>query len=225
MDPKAPPQRELVAADVVVRYGPITALDGVTIAVDPGDLVAVTGSSGAGKTSLLSVLAGEIRPASGTVDFHGSTLTTRADAAARGIVLVPQGNALVDLLTAAENVALPLLATSGRARGAAAATMRILTELGLDDAAGQLVEELSGGQQQRVAVARGVAQGGTVLLADEPTSELDAGNRATVLRLLRAEAERGAAVVVATHDPEVAALCSAELRLDSGVGRWRRDNR
>jgi len=91
---------------------------------------------------------------------------------------------------------------------------------GLSEAGGQLVEELSGGQQQRACVARGLARRGDVVLADEPTSAVDAANRALVMRLLRAEAERGAAVVVATHDPEAAAECDGELHLDDGRAEW-----
>jgi putative ABC transport system ATP-binding protein len=92
-----------------------------------------------------------------------------------------------------------------------------LERVGLADQANQLVEELSGGQQQRTALARGLALRGSVLLADEVTSELDAQNRQRVLDLLRAEAERGAAVVFATHDPEAAAACDGEVHLLDGL--------
>ena len=95
--------------------------------------------------------------------------------------------------------------------------MESLDWLGLADQADQLVEELSGGQQQRTAMARGLALRGDVLLADEVTSELDAQNRQRVLDLLRAEADRGAAVVFATHDPEAAAACDAEIHLLDGL--------
>jgi len=107
------------------------------------------------------------------------------------------------------------------ARGATPAearrvTVESLDQLGLTGQANQLVEELSGGQQQRTAVARGLALSGDVLLADEVTSELDATNRQRVIDLLRAEAERGVAVVLATHDPDAAAACDAELHLVDG---------
>ncbi|HET8615985.1 MAG TPA: ATP-binding cassette domain-containing protein, partial [Actinomycetales bacterium] len=105
------------------------------------------------------------------------------------------------------------------AHGLAATT---LDEVGLANSGTQLVEELSGGQQQRVAVARGLAQRGTVVLADEPTSELDAVNRARVVALLRAEADRGATVVMATHDPQAAEACDGELHLDDGLPTWAR---
>ena len=95
-------------------------------------------------------------------------------------------------------------------------TAQWLSKLGLGGHVDQLVDELSGGQQQRTAIARGLALRGEVLLADEVTSELDAANRQLVLELLRAEAERGAVVVFATHDPEAAAACDAELHLVDG---------
>jgi putative ABC transport system ATP-binding protein len=91
-----------------------------------------------------------------------------------------------------------------------------LGDVGLAESGDHLVEELSGGQQQRVAVARGLAVASPVLLADEPTSELDHANRAKVLELLRARADRGAVVVMATHDPEAAAVCDGEVQLDEG---------
>ena len=213
------------AADLSVRYGPVSAVRGVTLEVRPGQMVAITGPSGAGKTSLLHALAGLVGPADGEVRCGGESLDGRRDAAARGIVLIPQGNALAALLTALENVAVPLLAHANQVRGAREAAMTALASVGVDEAADQLIDELSGGQQQRVAVARGLAQRGSVLLADEPTSELDAGNRAKVMDLLRAEAQRGVSVLMATHDPETAELCDAELHLEEGVPAWVRDDR
>jgi putative ABC transport system ATP-binding protein len=215
----------LRAVQLTVRYGDLVAVAELSAVVGPGELIAVTGPSGAGKSSALSALAGLLWPAEGTVTISGHLIEDRDDAVAHRIVLIPQGNALVAVLTAAENIGLPLLADPATAAEAAELTERVLAAVGMQDSADQLVDELSGGQQQRVAVARGLAQRGDVLLADEPTSELDAGNRAVVMELLRLEAQRGAAVVVATHDPEVAEVCDAELHLDSGVAQWLRDDR
>jgi putative ABC transport system ATP-binding protein len=214
---------ELHAEVITVRYGGVVAVREVTVRAHPGQLIAVTGPSGAGKTSLMLALAGILNPSQGEVTLDGAALRGRADAVARGVVLIPQGNALAAVLTALENVAVPMLAHADLVRGAREEAMTVLGSVGLDDAADQLVDELSGGQQQRLAVARGLAQRGAVVLADEPTSELDAGNRAVVMGLLRAEAERGAAVLMATHDPETADLCDAELHLEEGVPTWVRD--
>ncbi|GAA4400450.1 hypothetical protein GCM10023168_09190 [Fodinibacter luteus] len=202
---------------VVVRFGATTALDGVDLVVWPGELVAVTGHSGAGKTTLLGVLAGLVRPAEGEVVVGGVRVTGLAAAVGAGVSLVPQGNGLAAVLTARENVLVPLLARGVDAGAAPARATAALDAVGLGEVHDHLVEELSGGQQQRVAVARGLALAGPVLLADEPTSELDHTNREVVLRLLRARADGGAAVVMATHDPEAAAAADRVLHLDDGV--------
>ncbi|MDQ2836625.1 MAG: ATP-binding cassette domain-containing protein [Actinomycetota bacterium] len=215
----------LRAAGIEVRFGDVHALRSAEFEVRRGDLIAVTGPSGAGKSTLLSALAGLIPATAGAASVDEHPLTSRDDAVAYKIVLIPQGNALVRMLTAIENVAIPLVAARPRIADARQRAERALAALGLDEAADQLLEELSGGQQQRVAVARGLAEQGDFILADEPTSELDAANRVRVMGLLRAEAVRGAGVLVATHDPEAAALCDAELRLDEGAQSWIRDGR
>ncbi|UQU66908.1 ATP-binding cassette domain-containing protein [Couchioplanes caeruleus] len=191
-------------------------LRGVTVTARPGKVLAVTGTSGAGKTTLLSAMAGLLPPAAGRVLVDGSELGDRDRAVKLGVVLVPQDNGLAAILTAAENIAVAVIATGGTPADARRATTESLERLGLAGQADQLIEELSGGQQQRTAIARGLALRGDVLLADEVTSELDAANRQKVLDVLRAEAARGAAVVFATHDPEAAAACDHELHLADG---------
>jgi putative ABC transport system ATP-binding protein len=188
----------------------------VSVTVAPGQLMAVTGPSGAGKTTLLWTMAGLLRPFEGTVSVAGEPLISRDQAVARRVVLVPQDNGLAAILTAAENVQVALIANGMAPPDARRVTAQWLSKLGLGGHVDQLVDELSGGQQQRTAIARGLALRGEVLLADEVTSELDAANRQLVLELLRAEAERGAVVVFATHDPEAAAACDAELHLVDG---------
>ena len=211
---------EIVARDVHVSYDGHEVLRAIDLRVAPGQMVAVTGPSGAGKTTLLWVVAALVKPEQGEVTIDGATRRDRDETAAAGVVLIPQDNALAAVLTAAENVLVPLLAARMRPQDAMERTAWALEIVGLAEAGDQLVEELSGGQQQRVAVARGLAQRGAVVLADEPTSELDAVNRARIVALLRAEADRGAAVVLATHDPEAAAECDAELHLDVGEATW-----
>jgi putative ABC transport system ATP-binding protein len=208
----------LTVHDVTLGYpGDPAVLRGVSVAVEPGQLLAVTGPSGAGKTTLLWAMAGLLRPQRGTVAVGGTPVRDHDQALAARIVLIPQDNGLAAILTAQENVQVALVAQGTGPGEARRATAESLQRLGLAGQADQLVEELSGGQQQRAAVARGLALRGDVLLADEVTSELDAGNRERVLDLLRAEARRGAAVVFATHDPDAAAACDAELHLTDGV--------
>jgi putative ABC transport system ATP-binding protein len=210
--------KTLIADRLTVAYGkdrPV--LRDVSVMAVPGRVLAVTGPSGAGKTTLLWALAGLLKPAEGSVTVDGSALRDRDHAVAEKIVLVPQDNGLAPILTASENIAVALLAGGTSAADARRLTVESLDRLGLSGQADQLVEELSGGQQQRTAIARGLALGGNVLLADEVTSELDAQNRAKVLDLLLGEARRGAAVVFATHDPEAAAGCHAELHLMDGT--------
>jgi putative ABC transport system ATP-binding protein len=205
---------------LTVAYDRIAVLTEVTVAAEPGRVLAVTGPSGAGKTTLLWVMAGLVRPVSGAVAVRGTALRNRDHAVAEQIVLVPQDNGLAPILTAGENVHIALVATGVAATEARRRTVEALELLGLAEQADQLVEELSGGQQQRTALARGLALRGQVLLADEVTSELDAQNRQRVLDLLRAEADRGAAVVFATHDPEAAAACDSELHLLDGRAEY-----
>ncbi len=210
-------RRTLVVEDVTVGYGagdPV--LRGVSVVAQPGQLLAITGPSGAGKTTLLHAMAGLIRPRTGTITVDGEALPDRDSAVARGVVLIPQENGLAAILTAAENLQVVLMAQGSTPEAARRSTVEALERLGLAGQSDQLVEELSGGQQQRTAIARGLALVGDVLLADEVTSELDAQNRQRVIELLRAEAARGAAVVFATHDPEAAAACDAELHLLDG---------
>ena len=207
---------------LVGRFGAATARGGLALVVRPGELVAVTGHSGAGKSTLLSVVAGIVTPDAGEVLVDGRRVggvvaAGVAEAVAAGVALIPQGNGLAAMLTARENVLVPLLARGVAAAHAPARADAALDAVGLGEVFSHLVEELSGGQQQRVAVARALALDCRVLLADEPTSELDHTNREVVLRLLRARASQGAAVVMATHDPEAAAAADRVVHLDDGV--------
>jgi len=211
---------ELVLHDVEARYGGLVAVAPLSLSVPGGRVLAVTGPSGAGKTSLLWLMAGALDPDRGRVEVDGAPVGRRPEAAARGIALVPQGNGLAAVLTAYENIVVPLLDRGLTADEADVRARESLVLVGLEEWAEHLVEELSGGQQQRVAVARALATRADVLLADEPTSDLDGRNREVVLTALRAAADRGAVVVLATHDPEAAAAADGELALDSGEATW-----
>jgi putative ABC transport system ATP-binding protein len=188
----------------------------VTVEARPGRLLAVTGSSGSGKTTLLAVLGGLVRPDSGEATYDGGAVGTSSGEPRPGTALVLQTYGLVPTLTAEENVAVALRAAGVPPGDAVAVAGAALDRVGVADLAERLVTELSGGQLQRVAVARALAVEPQVLLADEPTSELDQHNRDRVVAELRVEAQRGAVVVLATHDPEVADLCDEEVHLVDG---------
>jgi putative ABC transport system ATP-binding protein len=188
----------------------------ISLDAHPGRVLAVTGSSGSGKTTLLSVLGGLVRPDEGTATYDGQPVGTRSGEPRPGTAFVLQTYGLVPSLTAEENVAVALRARSVEPGEAVARALVALERVGVGDLAERLVTELSGGQLQRVAVARALAVEPDVLLADEPTSELDEHNRDLVVTELRLEADRGCVVVLATHDPEVADLCDDELHLVDG---------
>ena len=202
----------LSAHGLSYRRGGQLILDGLDVAVSPGESLAVVGPSGSGKTSLLALISGLARPDAGEVRLAGEPLTGFAGPA-RGVSIVLQGYGLVSLLTAAENIEIALRAAGRPAAGVAAAAQIALAQLGLESHADQLVEELSGGQQQRVAVARALALEPRLLIADEPTAELDPVSRTVVLARIFDVPARGGSLVVATHDPEVAGRCDRTLDL------------
>ncbi len=196
-------------------------VDGVSIEVTPGEVVGVVGPSGSGKSTLLALLAGLEAPDAGVVAFEGRDLAGLGEAGRRllrrdRLAIVFQGCGLLALLTARENVELPFRVARRNPAAAAAAAERWLALLGLAERADHRTDELSGGEQQRVALARALASEADLLLVDEPTAELDEDNRARVAGLLRDAADRGACVVVATHDPDVVELCDRVVRLVDG---------
>ena len=195
-----------VRSVTVVRSG-LHLIDGVDLLLEPGRIVAVTGPSGSGKSTLLSVVAGLIDPDQGNVE--------PADRS-RYVGMVFQGYCLLPTLTAAENVELPLQLQGVPVDDIQARAADALARAGLAEVPDRLAEELSGGQRQRVAVARALAVRPGVLVADEPTAELDAATAALVFAALRAEADAGAAVVLATHDLDLAALCDSVVHLADG---------
>ncbi len=188
-----------------VRLGDVLVLDGVSAAFPKGRLSALVGPSGSGKTTLLNVLAGLQAPAAGTIDI---------DAASIG--LVHQSFALLSLLTAAENVEVAGQIAGRPRRQVIDQAAAALKEVGLDERAHHLVEELSGGEQQRVAIARAIVSQPRLLLADEPTAQLDTGNRMMVMTVLRRLAAGGATVIIATHDLDLAEQCDHIIRLRNG---------
>jgi putative ABC transport system ATP-binding protein len=199
----------------------VRALDEVDLRVSAGELVAVMGPSGSGKTTLLAVAGGLDQPSTGTVLVEGTALDTlrpamRAALRRRAVGYVFQELNLLPALTAAENVALPRELDGVGGRSARREAVAALTELGLDDLVDRFPDDLSGGQQQRVAIARALIGDRRLLLADEPTGALDTVTGEEVLRLLRARADAGAAVVLVTHEPTHAAWADRVVFLRDG---------
>jgi putative ABC transport system ATP-binding protein len=192
------------------------ALQGVSLRVTPGDLVAVTGPSGSGKSTLLSCLAGMDDPDGGTVRVAGQRISHRTErerARIRGrhIGMLFQSANLVEHLNVGQNVAL-VQSLAGRSGKDA----EILSVLGLQDRSTAYPSQLSGGELARAGLAVALANSPTVLLADEPTGELDSRAEAQVLDLLALAAKRGAAVVVASHSAAIAAAATRVIRLEDG---------
>ncbi|KRF17162.1 ABC transporter ATP-binding protein [Nocardioides sp. Soil797] len=202
---------------VCVVHGDVTALRSVDLTLTPGSFTAVHGPSGSGKSTLLWALAAATRLSNGTVTLGGVALTDRDRAARLGVALIPQGNGLVGTLTANENLFVAATSSGLSPGEAAERSDEALRALGLEDVGEHLIEELSGGQQQRVAIARALASRPSVLLADEPTSELDSATRERVIAALRRESDRGAIVVMTTNDPVAAQQADVVLTIHEGT--------
>src|SRR4051812_18308914 len=211
----------LRARDLVKGYGRARAarriLDGASLDVARGEMVAIVGRSGSGKSTLLHLLGGLDWPEAGWVEVGGEGLVPRdADhIRARRVGFVFQAFHLVPELTGLENVLLPPRGP-GAPRETAQRGAELVERLGLDDVARALPHELSGGEQQRFAIARALARDPDVVLADEPTGNLDAASGALVLDLLREAAGAGRAVVVVTHEAEATGRADRVLELRDG---------
>ncbi len=205
----------------------LTILDHVDLAIEPGELVAVLGPSGSGKSTLLALMAGLDRPTSGEIRIDGDPIQAMSEdelalLRRRKIGFVFQSFQLLSNLTARENVMLPieLLGLSNPF----ARTSELLAAVGLADRGHHYPSQLSGGEQQRVALARAFAARPPILLADEPTGNLDGATGRRVLELLlELRAREGTTLVLVTHDPAVAALAGRQIHLRDG--RVERDER
>ena len=214
------PDTTLVRCDDVARtYGSgptaTVALHGTTCSVEAGAQIAITGPSGSGKSTLLHLMAGLDDPTVGTVSWPA--IGDRRALRPGPLAMVFQGPSLLPPLTVLENVALPLQLEGVRESDARVAAHEALARLQLEELSDKLPEELSGGQAQRVAVARVLAGTPRLILADEPTGQLDRRNAdAVVDTLVEVAAEHGAALVVSTHDPHVAERFSTRWSVADG---------
>ena len=193
----------------------MVALHGLLCEIGPGEQIAIMGSSGSGKSTLLHLIAGLDAPTTGSVTWPA--LGDRASLRPGPIALVLQGPSLLPPLDVTENVALPLVLGGVDAGESTERARDALARFDLTDLADKLPEELSGGQAQRVAIARALAQHPQLLLADEPTGQLDHVTGAAVIGiLLEAAAGWGATLVVSTHDPEIAVRFGRRWAIDDG---------
>ena len=195
-------------------------LHGVDLAVAPGELVAVLGRSGSGKSTLLHLLGGLDRPEEGTISVAGESLVGVTERALtrirlRHIGFVFQSFQLVEELSGRENVLLPTR-LAGAPPGGTARAQSLISGLGVEQVGEHLPHELSGGEQQRFAIARALVNEPDLVLADEPTGNLDASAAADLLGLLRAITEQGRAVVMVTHEHDVAAAADRVLEMADG---------
>jgi putative ABC transport system ATP-binding protein len=223
MQPEAPAAEAIgVSRGHTMEGLAVHALVGVSMTVARGEVIAVVGPSGSGKSTLLFLLGGLDQPDEGTVRVDGvdwETLTgsSRAQFRRRACGFVVQGMALLPQATAAENVEVPLVLDGVEPSARTELVSEALDRVGLGGEMAKLPDQLSGGQQQRVAIARALVAKPAVVLADEPTGNLDSETGQAITRLLvEAASERGAAVVIVTHDPAVAAHAGRVVELHSG---------
>ncbi len=204
------------------RRGIVHALRDVSLAIEPGRFVTVTGPSGSGKTTLLLTLGGLIRPTSGRVMFEGTDLATLderrlSEYRNRSVGFVLQSFNLIPYLSAVENVMVPMSLSKGGNGDHEKRAKALLDRLGLSDRMDHLPRELSVGQQQRVAMARALGNDPKVILADEPTGNLDPALAAGIFAILRElNTREGRTIVMVTHSPEAAGIGTHRVHLEAG---------
>lgn len=198
-----------------------TALDNVSFTVSDGELVAVIGKSGAGKSTLLNIVACLDTPTSGSVILDGEEISSasekkRAAVRMNKLGIVTQTPLLVEEISAVENVKLPLVLKKLKMSECNQRAANLLKSVGLEGKIEQTVKTLSGGEKQRVSIARALASDPKIILADEPTGNLDTENASAVFNILKNVAKLGITVIVVTHDADIAGMCDRILELSDG---------
>ncbi len=210
------------ATGIEKSFGALKVLKGLDFSADAAELVAIMGASGAGKSTLLQILGTLSKPDAGTLDIDGTDVLSLgrnalSDFRCRKIGFVFQFHHLLPEFTSLENVMIPaLIAGTGKAEAKTKATV-LLDRLGLAERLKHKPSELSGGEQQRVAIARALVNGPAVLLADEPSGNLDSVTKADLHNLfLELRKDLGQTIIIVTHDPELAAICDRTLNMKDG---------
>ncbi|NUN11030.1 ABC transporter ATP-binding protein [Candidatus Micrarchaeota archaeon] len=200
----------------------VKALDGVDLSVNEGEFVAIMGPSGSGKSTMLSILGLLDSPTSGRMIIRGKQVSHASEdelARLRGkeIGFIFQSFFLVPTLSTTDNVALPMMLYGVSEKERRTRAKKLLEQVGLGDRADHMPSELSGGQRQRVAIARALANDPAILLADEPTGNLDSKSGAEILKLFKKLNDEGITIIIVTHDPGVASIVKRTIHLKDGV--------
>ena len=213
------------AENLIKQYGSgeasVTAVDGVSFDIEPGEFVAIMGESGSGKSTLLSMLGGLNSPTAGRflvdgVDIYALSSDERADFRKKSIGFVFQNFHLLPYLTLAENVMLPLAIVNMSKKEKLSAAVDALARVGLQGKATRLPNQISGGEQERVAIARAIVNRPPIILADEPTGNLDTRTGADIMKLLSALNHEGITVIMVTHSNDYAHCASRLIKLSDG---------
>jgi putative ABC transport system ATP-binding protein len=200
----------------------LTVLDDLSLDVAQGSFLALMGPSGSGKSTLLNLIAGIDRPTKGSIEIEGLDIVNLSDSQlaawrAENVGFIFQFYNLIPVLTAYENVELPLQLTNASASERRQRVEQALAQVGLSDRMGHRPNELSGGQQQRVAIARALITSPSLIVADEPTGDLDRAAGEEVLKMLqRLNSNQGKTILMVTHDPKAASYAGAMVHLDKG---------
>ena len=200
----------------------VQAIRGIDLEIYKGEMVAVMGPSGCGKTTLLNIISGIDEPSAGQVfvaqkPLFGIRDDDRTDIRAKEMGFIFQKFHLLDVMNTIENVEIPLLLSGVNPDEARSLAKKSLEKVGLGDRLNHRPQELSGGQQQRVSIARAIVHNPSVILCDEPTGNLDSLTSSKVMELLVELNHSGATIVIVTHDPEIASLCSRIVKIQDGV--------
>ena len=228
------PELNVVAAQVAVQLGDlckaykrdgqcIPVLEHISLSIPQGEFIALMGPSGSGKTTLLNLIAGIDRPTSGSVQVHGTEVTALSERAlakwrSRNVGFIYQLYNLIPVLTAAGNIELPLMLSALSRKQRRERALTALRIVGLADRAEHYPRQLSGGQEQRVAIARAIVTDPHILVADEPTGDLDAKSAEEILDLMQTlNRDFGKTIVMVTHDPRAAGRAHSQKQLEKGV--------